>query len=91
MKHICTLVAVPVLMTCGAVIAGASQASAANVDPEQGAHGEGFAVIYTPGPSVEVDDIFTETLQTGAAAIGGAGITIAALWAYRRRHPTGVQ
>jgi len=89
MKHIYTLVAVPVL-TCGAVIAGASQASAADVDPEQGTHGERYGVIYTPGPTVEVDDTVAEVLQTGAAALGGAGIAVAALWAYRRRHPVGV-
>ncbi|MGY4770005.1 hypothetical protein ACXC9Q_24065 [Kribbella sp. CWNU-51] len=89
MKHICTLVAVPVL-TCGAVIAGASQASATNVDPEPGAHGESFAVVPIPGPVVEVDDTVAEVLQTGAAALGGAGIAVAALWAYRRRHPISV-
>ncbi|WP_328521517.1 hypothetical protein [Kribbella sp. NBC_00359] len=89
MKHIYTLVAVPVL-TCGAVIAGASQASATNVDPEPGAHGEGFIVITTPGPRVSVDDTVTEVLQTGAGALGGAGIAVAAFWAYRRRHPISV-
>jgi hypothetical protein len=89
MKHIYTLVAVPAL-TCGAVIAGASQASATNVDPEPGRHGEGLGVVYVPGPVVTVDDTIAEVLQTGAAALGGAGITIGALWAYRRRHPVGV-
>ncbi|HEU4945874.1 MAG TPA: hypothetical protein VFT31_01860 [Kribbella sp.] len=89
MKHISTLVAVPVL-TCGAVVVGASQASATTVDPEPGAHGEGFAVVYTPGPTVKVDDTIAEALQTGAGAIGGAGIAVAALWVYRRRHPISV-
>jgi hypothetical protein len=89
MKHIYTLVAMPVL-ACGAVVIGASQASAANVDPEPGAHGERFEVVLVPGPKVEIDDTVAEVLQTGAAALGGAGITIGALWAYRRRHPVGV-
>ncbi len=89
MKHIYTLVAVPVL-TCGAVLAGASQASATDVDPEPGAHGERVGVVYVPGPRVEVDDTVAEALQTGAAALGGAGIAVVGLWAYRRRHPISV-
>jgi hypothetical protein len=49
-----------------------------------------LGVVYVPGPVVTVDDTIAEVLQTGAAALGGAGITIGALWAYRRRHPVGV-
>ena len=90
MKHICTLVAVPVL-TCGAVLAGASQASATDVDPEPGAHGERCrSRPRCQARRVEVDDTVAEALQTGAAALGGAGIAVAALWAYRRRHPISV-
>ena len=84
MKHISTLVAVPVL-ACGAVVAGAAQASASNVDPEPGARGE--SVVVVPGPPVQVDDTIAEGLEAGASAIGGAGIALAAVWAYRRRHP----
>jgi hypothetical protein len=85
MKHIRTLIAVPVL-TCGIVLVGATQASARYVDPEQGAHGNSVVV---PGPTIKVDDTVTEGLQAGASAIGGAGIALAAVWAHRRRHPAG--
>ena len=90
MKHIRTLIAVPVL-ACGIVLAGASQASARPVDPESGPHGEGAVVVYEPGPAVQVDDNVAESVQAGASAIGGAGIALAALWAYRRRHLVDVQ
>jgi hypothetical protein len=84
MKHLGTLVALPVL-TCGVVLAGSPQASAREIDPED-AYRE-VVVVHEPGPTIKVDDNITEGLQAGAAAIGGAGITMAALWAYRRRHP----
>jgi len=90
MKHITTLVAVPVL-TCGFAVAGATQASARYVDPETGARGEPAVIIHDPGPIVQVDDHVAEGLQAAGSAIGGAGITLAALWAYRRRHPVGAQ
>ena len=90
MKHIAILVAVPVL-TCGVMLVGAAQASASYVDPEWGRHGESAVVINEPGPIVQVDDNVTEGLQAAGSAIGGAGITLAALWAYRRRHPVGAQ
>ena len=90
MKHIRTLIAVPVV-TCGFVLAGATQASAQNADPEQGTHGEGAVVVPELGPIVQVDDNVAESVQAGASAIGGAGIALAAVWAYRRRHPVGVQ
>ena len=89
MKHIRTLIAVPVL-ACGIALAGASHASARNVDPEVGSHGEGAGFVSVPGPTVPVDDNVAESVQAGASAIGGAGIALAALWAYRRRHPVGV-
>ena len=90
MKHISTLVAVPVL-ACGAVAVAAAQASASNVDPEPGARGDSVVVVRDPGPTVKVDDSVAEGLQAGASAIGGAAITLAAVWAYRRRHPAAVQ
>ena len=90
MKHIATLVAVPVL-TCGFLLVGTTQASARYVDPETGTRGEPVAVIHDPGPIVQVDDNVAEGLQAAGSAIGGAGITLAALWAYRRRHPVGAQ
>ena len=90
MKHITTLVAVPVL-TCGFMLAASTQASASYVDPEWGRHGEPAVVISEPGPIVQVDDHVAEGLQAAGSAIGGAGITLAALWAYRRRHPVGAQ
>jgi hypothetical protein len=86
MKHISTLVAVPVL-ACGAVLAVATQASAGNTDPQGGGHGESAVVVHEPGLTVAVDDNVAEGLQAGASAIGGAGIALAALWAYRRRPP----
>jgi len=85
MKYIRTLVAVPVL-TCGIALAGATQASAREIFPEDDYRGQ-VVVIRDPGPVIEVDDTVTEVLQAGAGAIGGAGIALAALWAYRRRHP----
>jgi hypothetical protein len=48
-------------------------------------------VISEPGPIVQIDDHVTEGLQAAGSAIGGAGIALAALWAYRRRHPVGAQ
>lgn len=80
MKHIHTLVAVPVL-TCGIALAGATQASAREFDPEDAYRS--VVVVHEPGP----DDTVAEILQAGASAFGGAGIAMAGLWAYRRRHP----
>ncbi|TCO51654.1 hypothetical protein EV646_101647 [Kribbella antiqua] len=87
MKHICTLVALPIL-TCGVVMAVSDSASAKEPPPD-GSVGPGVVVVHDPGPTVQVDDNVAEGLQAGAAALGGAGITMAALWAYRRRHPLG--
>jgi hypothetical protein len=80
MKHIHTLVAVPVL-TCGIALAGATQASAREINPEDTYRS--VVVVHDPGP----DDTIAEALQAGASAIGGAGIALVALGAYRRRHP----
>jgi hypothetical protein len=84
MKYIHTLVAVPVL-TCGIALAGATQASAMEIFPEDDYRQ--VVVVPEPGPTIEVDDTATEALQAGAAAIGGAGIALAVLWTYRRRYP----
>jgi hypothetical protein len=88
MKYIHTLVAVPVL-TCGIALAGATQASAREIYPED----DYRAVVVVAGPRqvIEVDDTVAEALQAGASAIGGAGIALAALWTYRRRHPMHAQ
>ncbi|TCC49862.1 hypothetical protein E0H75_16235 [Kribbella capetownensis] len=88
MKYIRTLVAVPVL-TVGITLAVASQASAREIYPE-GDYRQPVVVVHDPGPTIEVDDNVAEGLQAGASAIGGAGIALAALWAYRRRHPAHV-
>lgn len=87
MKHSYAIVAVPVLV-CGAVLAGTTQASAREIDPESG-YRESIVFVDTPGPTrqVQVDDNVAEALQTGAGAIAGAGLVVAGLWAYRRRHP----
>ncbi|MFG1623450.1 hypothetical protein [Kribbella sp. NPDC049227] len=84
MNHIHTLVAVPAL-TLGITVAAASQASAREIYPE-GDYRQPVVVVHDPGPTIEVDDNVAEGLQAGASAIGGAGIALAALWAYRRRH-----
>jgi hypothetical protein len=88
MKHIYTLAALPVL-SCGIVLAGSTQASARVIYPEDD-YRQSVVVVHEPGPTIRVDDKVTEGLQTGAGAIGGAGIALAVLWAYRRRHPVGV-
>jgi hypothetical protein len=88
MKHIHTLIAVPAL-ACGVVLIGASHASAQEPPPD-GSIGPGIVVVHERGPAVQVDDTVAEVLQAGAAALGGAGITMAALWTYRRRHPLSV-
>jgi hypothetical protein len=85
MKHIYTLVALPVL-TCGVVLAGSTQASAREIDPGA-AYRNSVVVVHEPGATIKVDDNVAEGLQTAAGAIGGAGIALTALWAYRRRHP----
>jgi GTPase Era involved in 16S rRNA processing len=87
MKHSYAIVAVPVLV-CGAVLAGTTQASARQIDPESD-YRESIVFVDTPGPTrqVQVDDNVAEALQTGAGAVGGAGLVIAGLWMYRRRHP----
>ncbi|TCN31075.1 hypothetical protein EV644_13052 [Kribbella orskensis] len=87
MKHSYAIVAVPVLV-CGAVLAGTTQASAREIDPESDYRGS-IVVVEQPGPTrlVPVDDTVAEALQTGAGAVGGAGLVIAGLWLYRRRHP----
>ena len=85
MKHVRIIVAVPAVAT-GIVLAGASQASAREVDPEW-SHNDPVVVIHEPGPAVPVDDTANELRQAGASAIGGSVITLAVLWAYRRRHP----
>ena len=88
MNHIRILIAVPAL-ACGVAVAGASQASA-KYDPESGAAGQAVVVVPESGQTVQVDDNVAEALQAGAAALGGAGIALAALWTYRRRHPLAV-
>jgi hypothetical protein len=87
MKHSYTIVAVPALV-CGALLAGTTQASAREIDPES-AYRESVVFVPEPGPTrqVQVDDTVAEALQTGAGAVGGAGLVIAGLWLYRRRHP----
>ncbi|WP_371401715.1 hypothetical protein OHA10_27795 [Kribbella sp. NBC_00662] len=83
MKYIHTLVAIPVV--AGGIVLGATtEASARVIDPEE-SYREPVVVVHERGPAVAVDDTGVEALQTGVGAIGGAGITIAALWAYRRR------
>jgi len=87
MKHSYALVAVPVL-AFGALVAGSTQASARDVDPDSG-YRESVVFVPESGPirQVQVDDNVAEALQTGAGAIGGAGLVVAGLWMYRRRHP----
>ena len=87
MKHSYAIVAVPVLV-CGAVLASTTQASARDIDPESD-HPGSVVVVDQPGPTrqVQVDDNVAEALQTGAGAVGGAGLVVAGLWLYRRRHP----
>ena len=58
--------------------------------PSEAPTANAAVVVPEPGPIVQVDDNVAEGLQAGASAIGGAGIALAALWAYRRRHPVGV-
>jgi hypothetical protein len=88
MKRRYAVIAVPVLV-CGTALAGASQASAQNVEPGGGGSRDAITFVEVPGPmqEVQVDDTLAETLQTSAGAVGGAGLAIAALWLYRRRHP----
>ncbi|RZU01468.1 hypothetical protein EV645_8300 [Kribbella rubisoli] len=88
MKHICTFIAVPVV-ACGFAVAGAVQASAYPIDPEDD-YRTPVVVVHDPGATIQVDDAVTEAVQAGASAIGGAGIALAVLWAYRRRHPAQV-
>jgi hypothetical protein len=87
MKHITTLVAIPAV-ACGIVLAGAAQASARVIYPEDDYRGN---TVIVPGPEkrVNVDDTVAEGLQAGASAIGGAGIALSVMWVYRRRHPLG--
>jgi uncharacterized membrane-anchored protein len=89
MKHITTVVAIPAV-ACGIVLAGAAQASARVIYPEDDYHAP-VVVVPVPGPgtTTEVDDALAEGLQAGASAIGGAGVALSALWIYRRRHPLG--
>ena len=82
MKHIRTLVAVPAL-TCGVVLAGTTQASAREIDPEEADRPN---VVVGHEPTIPGDDTVAEALQTGAGAIGGAAIALTVLWAHRRRH-----
>lgn len=88
MKRKYAAIAVPV-MVCGAAFAGASQASAQNVDPGGAGSRDTVTFVDVPGPTqeVQVDDALAETLQTSAGAVGGAALAIASLWLYRRRHP----
>jgi len=90
MKHISTLVALPVL-TCGFVLAVSAPAWGREPEPPPdgtiGSSGGSIVVVHEPGATIAVDDNLAEGLQAGAAALGGAGVSMAALWAYRRRHP----
>ncbi len=85
MKHKCAIIAAPLLLG-GTIMAGSTQASAHVIDPEKDYRTT--VVVAEPGPSrtVRVDDTVAEVLQTSAGAVGGAGLAIAVLWSYRRRH-----
>ena len=87
MKHSYAIVAAPVLV-CGALLAGSTQASAQVIDPDSD-YRESVVLVPQPGPTrqVQVDDNVAEAVQTGARAVGGAGLVIAGLWLYRRRNP----
>ncbi|WP_328323024.1 hypothetical protein OHA70_29745 [Kribbella sp. NBC_00382] len=86
MKLRYAFIAVPVLV-CGTAVAATSQASAQNVEPGGGGGGDAVMFIDVPGPTqvVAVDDGLAEALQTGAGAVGGAGLAVTGLWLYRRR------
>ncbi|TCC37755.1 hypothetical protein [Kribbella speibonae] len=84
MKHRYTAIALPIIV-CGAAVAGATNASARDIEPER----DGTPPVVIPGPVVEVpvDDSVAEGLQTAAGVLGGAGLAIGGLWMYRRRQP----
>ena len=85
MKHKCAIIAAPLLL--GATfMAGSTQASGHVKDPEEDYRTT--VVVTEPGPpqTIRVDDAVAEVLQTSAGAVGGAGLAVAVLWSYRRRH-----
>jgi len=88
MKHRYAILALPVLV-CAAFAAGSAQASAQPIDPDQRHNRPPVVYVDRVGPTtqVQVDDNLTEALQTGAGVLGGAGLAMAGIWAYRRRHP----
>ena len=47
-----------------------------------------YAVPTQPAATTTIvsDDNAAEAFQAGASALGGAGIALAAMWLYRRRH-----
>lgn len=85
MKHIYSVAALPVLVI-GAVVFGASDASAGDIEPDTR---QQEPVVLVPSPpavtEVAVDDTADETLQTGAGALGGAGLAVGGIWLFRRR------
>ncbi|MFI6826165.1 MULTISPECIES: hypothetical protein [unclassified Kribbella] len=91
MKHRYTILALPVL-AFGAIVAGSAEASARPIDPDERHQRPPVVYVDRVGPTtqVQVDDNITEALQTGAGVLGGAGLAMAGLWAYRRRHPLAV-
>ncbi|MGW7679663.1 hypothetical protein ACWGID_02925 [Kribbella sp. NPDC054772] len=88
MKIRYAVIALPILV-CGATVAGAAQASARAIDPEDPHHPQQTIVEHQQTTVVEVpvDDTANEIAQTIAGAVVGAGLASGALWYYYRRHP----
>ena len=100
MNHRSSILAA-VALTVGVTTLGAVDASAelpgehsrgAGVvphDPPVSAHAypqDEVAALEGAAVGTSSDDIGVEVLQAGASALGGAGVAIAGMWLYLRRH-----
>lgn len=89
MIHARTPIAISALALSAAAL-GATQASA-QYEPGPGSAPATVPPVSAPASPTDlvkaaVDDTASEGIQAGASALGGAGIALAGLWIYRRRH-----
>lgn len=69
-------------LASGTVALASGEAFARDPDKEMPVERPAAAVWHAPSP---LDDTRVEVVQSGASALGGAGVACGVIWLYRRR------